>query len=744
MSLQQEPLAPSKSHTSESGRSNRRKSSLGLGDKVELLYCKSKVYIHPTTSSKDNIAGFLTLTKPHFNATNKDIVVSFTPENMVPPDDYKIYQEVDMAMVSEGSGGNDLSKLQIKSYYIERPLISSIMSYSFGILLANLFSLQLRPPSLGWWWGSVVLNSRSGEKIPVVFFHDDESPSTLKEQELRNKTFNVFSDQSGSTDLFWGGDQFLNILKSYCVLEKSSLENSIFLINPSSEDLINFQPPVEEKEEQPFNVNKFFNKAKWRFLETMASFTNKTREKVKDVVDESPEPIKLLLRKPEVKQVGEDFDSARVYLAKWAMAVQEDAERSRKKIILEDYYTTVMKNELGVDSIEKVLSPEEVSKTRRRKPISKVEWDTFFDNSGRLCITVAEVEERIFHGGFEDDVRKEAWPFIFGVYPWSSSKIERAKTRRNLFMVYSKLKNQWMDDYKRQDEDEFWKNQKFRIDKDINRCDRNLEIYKYNTEDGFKKHGASATTGETEDFDVANIKNPNLQILRNILITYNEYNVNLGYVQGMTDLLSPIFYILRDESLSFWCYTKFIVRMERNFLRDQSGMKHQMNTLNELVQFMLPDLYLHLEKADSNNLFFFFRMLLVWFKREFEYKDCLKLWEVLLTDYHSSQFHMFICLALLSKHEKIIMKHLVQFDQVLKYFNDLSMTIDLDDVLVRAELLFLRFKKMVEIIDRENRLKRSKGEPVDEDPVSADLRLLLSRKLVVEKESVRPEGHNGG
>ena len=60
-------------------------------------------------------------------------------------------------------------------------------------------------------------------------------------------------------------------------------------------------------------------------------------------------------------------------------------------------------------------------------------------------------------------------------------------------------------------------------------------------------------------------------------------------------------------------------------------------------------------------------MLLVWYKREFEWADTLHLWEVLWTDYLSSSFHLFIALAILEKHRDVIMEHLKHFDEVLKY-----------------------------------------------------------------------------
>lgn len=115
-----------------------------------------------------------------------------------------------------------------------------------------------------------------------------------------------------------------------------------------------------------------------------------------------------------------------------------------------------------------------------------------------------------------------------------------------------------------------------------------------------------------------------------------------------------------------------MVNQEQNFLRDQSGMRAQLTTLDHLVQLMDPQLYLHLQSADSTNFFFFFRMLLVWYKREFEWVDVLRLWETLWTDYLSSSFHLFIALAILEKHRDVIMDHLKQFDEVLKYSTSFS------------------------------------------------------------------------
>lgn len=45
--------------------------------------------------------------------------------------------------------------------------------------------------------------------------------------------------------------------------------------------------------------------------------------------------------------------------------------------------------------------------------------------------------------------------------------------------------------------------------------------------------------------------------------------------------------------------------------------------------------------------------------------------------------------------------YLKNFDEILKYINDLSMTINLQETLQRAEILFYQFKQRVEAVDNK-------------------------------------------
>jgi len=92
----------------------------------------------------------------------------------------------------------------------------------------------------------------------------------------------------------------------------------------------------------------------------------------------------------------------------------------------------------------------------------------------------------------------------------------------------------------------------------------------------------------------------------------------------MSDLLAPIYPVLQDDAAAFWAFVGFMERRERNFLRDQTRMRAQLVALDHVVQLMDRELYAHLESADMANCFFF-RMLLVSYKRELKRDDVLRL-----------------------------------------------------------------------------------------------------------------------
>lgn len=54
------------------------------------------------------------------------------------------------------------------------------------------------------------------------------------------------------------------------------------------------------------------------------------------------------------------------------------------------------------------------------------------------------------------------------------------------------------------------------------------------------------------------------------------------WVQGMSDLLAPILFVMEDESEAFWCFAALMERLGPNFNRDQSGMHSQLFALSKV------------------------------------------------------------------------------------------------------------------------------------------------------------------
>ncbi|KAK4265243.1 hypothetical protein QN277_026323 [Acacia crassicarpa] len=298
----------------------------------------------------------------------------------------------------------------------------------------------------------------------------------------------------------------------------------------------------------------------------------------------------------------------------------------------------------------------------RQPPLGYEEWISFLDSEGRVTDLNA-LRKRIFYGGLDHELRKEVWGLLLGYHSHDSTYAEREYLKSVKKSEYETIKNQWksisLAQAKRFTK---FRERKGLIEKDVVRTDRSIGFY-----DG-------------DD-------NPNVNVLRDILLTYSFYNFDLGYCQGMSDLLSPILYVMDDESEAFWCFVALMERLGPNFNRDQNGMHSQLFALSKLVELLDGSLHNYFKQNDCLNYFFCFRWILIQFKREFQYEKTMQLWEVLWTHYLSEHLHLYLCVAILKRYRNKIIGEEMDFDTLLKFINELSGHIDLDATLRDAEAL---------------------------------------------------------
>uniref|UniRef100_A0A663MPQ1 TBC1 domain family member 15 n=1 Tax=Athene cunicularia TaxID=194338 RepID=A0A663MPQ1_ATHCN len=313
----------------------------------------------------------------------------------------------------------------------------------------------------------------------------------------------------------------------------------------------------------------------------------------------------------------------------------------------------------------------------RREPVSAEEWAKNMDSEGRI-LNVDYIKQLIFKGGLCHTLRKEAWKFLLGYFPWNSTKEERANLQRRKTDEYFRMKLQWKSVSEEQEK-------------------RNSRLRDYRSLIGkFRFRNIPKCTNShifTIQYEVEKI-NP-LSNLHELLRTCCCFQ--RCYVQGMSDLLSPLLYVMENEVDAFWCFVSYMDQMHQNFEEQMQGMKTQLIQLSTLLRLLDSGFCSYLESQDSGYLYFCFRWLLIRFKREFSFQDILRLWEVMWTELPCQNFHLLLCCAILESEKQQIMDKHYGFNEILKHINELSMKIDVEYILCKAEAISMQMMNCKEL-----------------------------------------------
>ncbi|XP_072463357.1 TBC1 domain family member 17 isoform X2 [Notamacropus eugenii] len=277
----------------------------------------------------------------------------------------------------------------------------------------------------------------------------------------------------------------------------------------------------------------------------------------------------------------------------------------------------------------------------RGQPVTEDIWASHVGPDGRLQ-NVGELKAQIFAGGLCPSLRREAWKFLLGYLNWEGSTEEHKVHIYKKTDEYFRMKLQWKSVSPEQERrNSLLHGYRSLIERDVSRTDRSNKFYE----------GPGS---------------PGLGLLNDILLTYCMYHFDLGYVQGMSDLLSPILYVTQSEVDAFWCFCGFMELVHGNFEESQETMKRQLGQLLLLLRVLDPPLCDFLDSQDSGSLCFCFRWLLIWFKREFPFPDILRLWEVLWTGLPGPNLHLLVACAILDMERDALMLSGFGSNEILK------------------------------------------------------------------------------
>ncbi|XP_076364426.1 small G protein signaling modulator 1-like isoform X4 [Tachypleus tridentatus] len=209
-----------------------------------------------------------------------------------------------------------------------------------------------------------------------------------------------------------------------------------------------------------------------------------------------------------------------------------------------------------------------------------------------------------------------------------------------------------------------------RIEKDVQRCDRNYWYFRVE----------------------------NLEKLRNVMCTYVWEHLDVGYVQGMCDLVAPLLVIFDDEVLTYSCFCELMKRMAANFPHGGAMDAHFAN-MRSLIQILDGEMFELMHKnGDYTHFYFCYRWFLLDFKRELLYDDIFSVWETIWAAKHiaSSHFVLFIALAMVEYYRDIILENNMDFTDIIKFFNEMAERHDAKAVLKVARELVHQIQTLID------------------------------------------------
>ena len=224
------------------------------------------------------------------------------------------------------------------------------------------------------------------------------------------------------------------------------------------------------------------------------------------------------------------------------------------------------------------------------------------------------------------------------------------------------------------------------INKDINRTHMNMHFFnnlannkkkiseKEISQIIFQKRNCTYTNYKqvyTKGRDKKNIfeNETHSDVIERIIYIYSKLNKEVSYVQGMNELIAPIYYCFcidntvsleNVEADTFWCFTFMMKDIKKLFLKENDNLKggilDRVFTLDLIIKTLQKDIYKILTKNNVNIFHFAFSWINVFFCQEFLMPDIIRLWDIIFSEKDRFCFVYFFSMAILQYKKNIIEK----------------------------------------------------------------------------------------
>lgn len=162
----------------------------------------------------------------------------------------------------------------------------------------------------------------------------------------------------------------------------------------------------------------------------------------------------------------------------------------------------------------------------------------------------------------------------------------------------------------------------------------------------------------------------NADVMNRILFIYAKEHPEVCYVQGMNDLIAPIYYCFSIdnnpdnknfvEADSYISFEKLMEIIKKIYIRtldnEPGGVNFRLNEISGLLKIADYELYLHLKRNKIKIEFYGFRWMTLFFTQDFEMPDILRIWDSIFGNNDIFEFLYLLILATIILKKKDIMK----------------------------------------------------------------------------------------
>eukprot|EP00041_Stephanoeca_diplocostata_P012434 m.208165 g.208165 ORF g.208165 m.208165 type:complete len:541 (+) comp18959_c0_seq3:149-1771(+) len=398
-----------------------------------------------------------------------------------------------------------------------------------------------------------------------------------------------------------------------------------------------------------------------------------------------------------------------------------------------DPVTTVDDGDQENDVDVTVPAMDELNLRHRGDPYTAADWKSGFDADGRAG-DEWKFKKAVFLGGIEPSARQEIWPFLLGVFDFKSTYREREVVTLEHRIEYLALKERWREtltsaavaEIELPGEELDDQQQFIFIQAKVNAMRH--EINEVEAEKAIRAIAKDVPRTDRKGGYFRDDTPHRLQWLNDILVTYAVFHPTVGYAQGMNDVLSMILAVMDHEADAYWCFEKYLATIQNDFMA--KGMMDKLDQLRDLVAFMDKPLHEHFVQCDAGDMVFCHRWLLLSFKREFQFHEATRLFEILCshhlelssveadkartaevralgTEFRDTDdtdtmpaetpsngeeytFELFMSVAILKAHRDVLMQ-MSDMAEIFTFVNNLVGKMHLDTVLSQTEDVFFEF-----------------------------------------------------